>query len=177
MQYLSPSPLADVRSSAPTGPGHAERVPRPAPDVVRVVQASLSAVAAQPVQLADAFYEHLFQMAPALRAMFRADMTLQMQKMTDTLIASVAALRHGDTTETERRLRLLGRHHRDFLAVESPHYTYIGHALTRAVRDVSEAHWSGALSSSWIAITQWICTHMLAGAEEASGVPAPRGIA
>jgi hypothetical protein len=46
------------------------------------------------------------------------------------------------------------------------HYLYIPHALTRAVRDVAGAAWSGRLSSSWIAPVVWINGQMLAGAAE-----------
>jgi hemoglobin-like flavoprotein len=117
---------------------------------------------------------HLFDMWPTARSMFAEDMTAQMQRMTDTLLAIAAALRHDDTAPPpseddlaepalERALHQLGARHRDRWDVLPEHYLYIPHALTRAVRDVAGPAWSGSLSSSWIALTQWITGHMLEG--------------
>ena len=50
--------------------------------------------------------------------------------------------------------------------MQTGHYVYIPHALTRAVRDVAGSAWSGSLSSSWIALTMWVNGHMLAGAAD-----------
>jgi hemoglobin-like flavoprotein len=145
----------------PSPPG----VPRPAPAVIAAVRASCLAVAHRPVRLAEAFYAHLFEMAPQLRVMFAPDLTGQMQKMSDTLLSAVAQLDTADTTELEAALRRLGADHSTRFRVEPEHYHYVGHALTRAVRDVSGPGYSGSLSSAWIAVCQWVATHMTAGAQ------------
>jgi hemoglobin-like flavoprotein len=147
---------------------------RPSPRDIAAIQASLAAVRRRPVTLAETFYAHLFEMQPAARTMFADDMTAQMQRMTDTLLATLAALQHDDTAPTttddnlaepalERSLHKLGALHRDRWSDLPEHYLYIAHALTRAVRDVAGPAWSGSLSSSWIALTQWITGHMLDG--------------
>lgn len=148
-----------------TGAVLSARVPRPSAEVIGAVRASCRAVADQPVVLAEAFYTHLFEMAPQLRAMFAPDLTGQMQKMSDTLLGAVAALETADTVELEAALRRLGAVHGTQYGVEADHYRYVGHALTRAVRDVSGPAYSGYLSSSWIAVCQWVAAHMVAGAE------------
>jgi hemoglobin-like flavoprotein len=135
---------------------------RPARSDVLAIKASLVAVRKQPVALAESFYAHLFEMAPAARAMFASDMTAQMQRMTDVLLANIAAL-EDDRPGLEDALRALGALHRDRWGVRPEHYLYIAHALTRAVRDVAGPAWSGSLSSSWISLTQWITGHMLVG--------------
>lgn len=99
--------------------------------------------------------------------MFPADMTEQMQKMTDTLLAAVSTLASVDTAGLETVLHRLGAQHRARYGVEPDHYLYIGHALTRAVRDVSGSLWSGALSSAWIAVYQWVAAHMISGGRHA----------
>jgi hemoglobin-like flavoprotein len=155
-------------------------VRRPGPEVIAAVQASCAAVAHRPVHLAEAFYAHLFDMAPQLRPMFPADLTGQMQKMSDTLLGAVARLGAGDTDQLELALQQLGATHHTRYGVQPDHYLYIGHALTRAVRDVSGPAFSGSLSSSWIAVYQWIAGHMTAGAHAgesegaAPGLPAQR---
>ena len=81
--------------------------------------------------------------------MFADDMTAQMQRMTDVLLATLAVLHDDATVPTprsddlaeqpalERSLHELGALHRDRWNVQPEHYLYIAHALTRAVRDVA----------------------------------------
>lgn len=159
-------------------------VRRPDPSVVEAVRASCALVADRPALLAEAFYAHLFEMAPHLRPMFPADMTGQMQKMSETLLWAVAQLGSADpadAAEVEAALVRLGATHRTRYGVEAEHYGYIGHALTRAVKDVAGARFSGGLSSAWIGVYQWVAAHMTAGADAAAEpspeVPAQRDTA
>lgn len=146
---------------------------RPAPEVIDRVRASCAAVAERPVRLAEEFYRQLFAMAPAARGMFPPDLSGQMQKMTDALLAAIDGLGRGDTTELQAVLGRLGADHRLRYGVRDEHYLYIGHALTRAVREVAGAGWSGSLSSDWIGVYQWVARHMLAGAHSAHHVEPP----
>lgn len=169
-------------AGAPSAAG----VGRPAAEVIAAVRASCLAVAHRPVRLAEAFYAHLFEMAPQLRAMFPPDLTGQMQKMSDTLLNAIGQLDTADTTALEAALRRLGADHRTRFGVEPEHYGYIGHALTRAVRDVAGPGYSSSLSSAWIAVYQWVATQMTAGDQAAESgasaadrsmlaLPQPRG--
>jgi hemoglobin-like flavoprotein len=165
-----PRPAAEMHRA---GTPRSTPVRRPAAADVAAVQGSLAAVRQRPVQLAEAFYAQLFEMAPGARAMFPRDLTVQMEKMTAALLGAVTALSEayatghdGQLTALERSLRRLGAVHRDRWQVQDEHYRYIPHALTRAVRDVAGAAWSGRLSSSWIGLVVWINGHMLAGAAD-----------
>ena len=134
---------------------------------MEAVQRSCRAVADRPVRLAEVFYQHLFEMAPATRAMFAVDMTEQMQKMTDTLLAAIAQLSTHDTGELEAVLHRMGREHYQRYQVEPDHYMYIAHALTRAVREVAGWEYTSHLSSCWIAVSQWVTHHMVTGTRSA----------
>jgi hemoglobin-like flavoprotein len=149
------------------GASFAAGVRRPSPAVIAAVRMSCLAVADRPVRLAEVFYEHLFEMAPQLRAMFPPDLTGQMQKMSDSLLNVIGKLDTADTTALEAGLRRLGADHRIRFRVEIEHYGYIGHALTRAVRDLSGPGYSSSLSSSWISVYQWVAMQMIAGAQAA----------
>jgi len=168
-----PPPLAIPNPRAAAEMHRAAVVRRPALADVEAIQGSLAAVRQRPVELAEVFYDHLFAMVPAARAMFPPDLTAQMQKMTTTLLTAIATLgdayaggHDGKLAALERSLWQLGAAHRDRWQVQTGHYVYIPHALTRAVRDVAGSAWSGALSSSWIALTMWVNGHMLAGAAD-----------
>ena len=119
---------------------------RPARRDVIAIKASLAAVRREPVALAESFYAHLFEMAPAARTMFASDMTAQMQRMTDVLLSTLSGLEH-ETPALEAKLRALGVLHRDRWQVQPAHYLYIAHALTRAVRAVSGPALSGRRES------------------------------
>ncbi len=156
-------PAGPVGPPVPNAPPRPPPVAAPSDAVIALVQQSCAVVADRPVALAEAFYQHLFDMAPHARAMFPPDMTGQMQKMSDTLLTAITTLAGGDTAELEIVLHRLGAQHRTHYQVAPEHYLYIGHALTRAVRDVSGPLWSGTLSSAWIAVYQWVATHMING--------------
>ena len=164
-QDAPPPPSVTASFTAPVRTGLAAPYPRrPAPCDILAIQASLAAVRRRPVALAESFYAHLFEMAPAARTMFADDMTAQMQRMTDVLLATIGALEDAaEQPALERSLHALGALHRDRWNVVPEHCLYIAHALTRSVRDVAGPAWSGSLSSSWIALTLWITGHMLVG--------------
>jgi len=160
----SAPPTPPVRTGLPVPPPR-----RPAQRDILAIQASLVAVRKRPVALADSFYAHLFAMAPGIRGMFAEDMSTQMQRMTDVLLATIVALEDpAEQPALEHTLHALGALHRDRWNVVPEHYLYIAHALTRSVRDVAGPAWSSALSSSWIALTQWITGHMLDGHHRAT---------
>ena len=87
-----PPPLAIPSPRAAAEMHRTAVVRRPALADVEAIQGSLAAVRQRPVQLAEVFYHQLFAMAPAARAMFPADLTAQMQKMTTTLLTAIATL-------------------------------------------------------------------------------------
>jgi hemoglobin-like flavoprotein len=140
---------------------------RPGPEVVASIRRSLVAVSSQPVILAERFYAYLFEMAPSVRTMFAHDMSDQMQKMTDTLLMAIGQLDEPDTAVLEKALRHLGADHALRYGVVPEHYRYIGHALTRAVREVAGPAYDGYMSSSWISLYRWVAWHMTAGADDA----------
>jgi len=141
----------------------AGRLGRPDPEAMAVVQRSAAKVAARPIALAEAFYKHLFALAPGVRPMFPKDMTAQNDKLCRALLDCIQALTGTDraASEMEWALRRLGTRHADRFAVHPEHYPYVGHALVRAVRDISD-DWSATCASSWVWVYDWMSSHMLA---------------
>jgi hemoglobin-like flavoprotein len=62
------------------------------PSQVKLVQESFAKVAPISEQVAVIFYDRLFEVAPAVKAMFPADMTEQRKKLMGTLAAVVNGL-------------------------------------------------------------------------------------
>ena len=154
------NPLQETR-------GAVWQTPRPSAETIEAVQKSCLAVVDKPVRLAEAFYGHLFTMAPGLRPMFADDLSEQMQKMTDTLLAVIAQLAKTDTSRLQNALHQMGVDHYTRYRVEPTHYLYVAHALTRAVRDIAGLEYSSRLSSAWISVCKWVTERMCAGAYSA----------
>ncbi len=135
---------------------------RPSADAMSIVQRSAAVVADRPVALVEAFYEHLFLLVPAARTMFPPDMNSQNEKLCRALLAAIGALVESSekSAEMEALLKALGAQHAQRHGVVPEHYPYVGHALVRAVRDVS-GDWSVETSSAWIWVYDWMSAHML----------------
>ncbi|GAA0811356.1 globin domain-containing protein [Spirilliplanes yamanashiensis] len=132
------------------------------------VQRTAAAVADEPAALAERFYHHLFQLAPGVRDMFPADMTAQNDRLAGALFDAVRAL----VDDPERRaprmeahLHRLGADHAHRYAVRPEHYPFVGHALVRAVQDVS-GDWSASTSSAWLWVYEWMSSHMMSAAHD-----------
>jgi hemoglobin-like flavoprotein len=151
------------RGGAPTGGRHvAGVVHRPDADTMAVVQRTAAAVSDRPAELAERFYHHLFLLAPALRDMFPADMTAQNERLSRALFDAVRALvdPERNAARMEANLHRLGLDHARRYGVRPEHYPYVGHALVRAVHDVS-GDWSASTSSAWLWVYDWISRNML----------------
>lgn len=145
-------------------PRSIEEVPLPAPAVIEAVRQSCSALPPGSTRLADRFYQNLFEMAPAVRDMFPANMQTQKERMAFALLEVVRYLDKPE--EVAGYLRRLGAQHKRDMDIKPEHYPYVGRALVRAVSEVSPT-WSSSMSSAWIVVYEWITANMLAGAREA----------
>jgi hemoglobin-like flavoprotein len=119
-------------------------------------------VADRPAAIAEIFYEHLFELAPSVRSMFPADMSIQHERMSRTLIDAVRNA--DDPVKVERLLQRMGAAHARNHAVIAEHYPYVGRALVRAVRDLSP-RWSASVGSAWVQVYEWMAAHMILGAD------------
>jgi hemoglobin-like flavoprotein len=148
-------------------------VGRPDAETIRIARESCAAVADRPAAIAETFYVHLFELAPAVRDMFPADMSIQNERMSRTLLDAV---RNADDPEkVERLLQRMGAAHARNHAVIAEHYPYVGRALVRAVRELSP-RWSAVVGSAWVQVYEWMAAHMVLGAdvEAAQGPDRPQ---
>jgi hemoglobin-like flavoprotein len=161
-------PSSDLvrQGGAGSGASPSGAVRRPDAGVMAMIRPTRLAVADRPVELAVAFYEQLFVLAPGAREMFPPDLGSQEQAMTAALMRAVGTLDAMAALEAE--LRRLGWWHATFHGVGPEHYPYVGQALVRAVRQLSPGWDEGALGSAWLAVMKWITAQMLAGADEAT---------
>jgi hemoglobin-like flavoprotein len=132
-------------------------------DTVALVRESCQWLPSDPGALTRRFYELLFDLAPQVRPMFPEDLSEQSDRLLQALLAAVAALDH--PVDAERQLRRLGAAHRTRYGVTEEMYVYVGHALIRAVREVTGTT-SVSVSSAWAAVYEWLAAHMIDGARQ-----------
>lgn len=136
------------------------------PHQIAQVQSSFAKVAPIAEQAAAIFYDRLFVMAPAFRAMFPADMREQRKKLTATLGVVVGGL--GDLGSVLPAATTLARKHVGY-GVKPEHYAVVGGALLYALEQGLANDWTAELADAWSAAYALLSDYMIA---EAYGAPA-----
>jgi hemoglobin-like flavoprotein len=113
--------------------------------------------------LVQLFYGRLFQIAPAVRPMFRKDMGTQTRKFSDMLAALVAGLE--DFDRQRPALRAMGLRHVAY-GVTAEHYDTLETAFLWALGHMLYPEFSAETKSAWAALIQEVSATMKAGAAE-----------
>ena len=131
------------------------------PDQVKLVQDSFSKVAPISEQAAVLFYGRLFEVAPAVRAMFPDDMTEQRKKLMATLAVVVNGL-----TNLEAVLpaaSALAKRHVGYGA-RPEHYPVVGGALLWTLEKGLGDAWTPETASAWTAAYGTLSGYMISEA-------------
>jgi hemoglobin-like flavoprotein len=91
-----------------------------------LIQQSFTQLTARTEQVAELFYDRLFEIDPELRQLFQGDMRQQGRKLTQTLAVVVFGLDHFERMVPV--LQGLGRRHVEYGALPK-HYGLVGNAL------------------------------------------------
>jgi hemoglobin-like flavoprotein len=118
------------------------------PDQVRLVQDSFAKVAPISEQAAVIFYDRLFEVAPAVRLMFPADMTEQRRKLMATLAVVVYGL--GDLQSILPAASALAIRHVSYGA-KAEHYPVVGAALLWTLEKGLGEAWTPDVAAAWTA--------------------------
>src|SRR5271156_6230651 len=116
------------------------------PDQVKAVQESFKKVAPISEQAAALFYGRLFEIAPAVKPLFRGDMGEQGRKLMATLAVVVNGL-----TNLEAVLpaaSALAKRHVDF-GVKAADYAPVGAALLWTLERGLGAQWTPEVKAAW----------------------------
>ena len=118
------------------------------PTQIKLVQDSFSKVAPISEQAAVLFYDRLFEVAPAVKAMFPADMTEQRKKLMGTLAVVVNGL-----TNLEAVLpaaSALAKRHVNYGA-KPEHYPVVGGVLLWTLEKGLGDGWTPDVAEAWTA--------------------------
>jgi hemoglobin-like flavoprotein len=112
---------------------------------------------------ADLFYDHLFGVAPHLRAMFPADMVGQKRKLVAMLGTAVNGL--SDLGALVPAVKALGARHVGY-GTKPVHYAIVGQALLWTLERGLGAAFTPDVKAAWTKVYGLIAATMQAGAAE-----------
>jgi len=135
------------------------------PTQIKLVQDSFSKVVPIADQAAIIFYDRLFEIAPAVKAMFPADLTEQRKKLMATLAVVVNGLSNLESILPAASA--LAKRHVAYSA-KPEHYPVVGSALLWTLEKGLGAAWTPDVASAWTAAYGTLSDFMMA---EAYGRP------
>jgi hemoglobin-like flavoprotein len=128
------------------------------PDQVKAIQDSFKLVAPISDQAAAMFYGRLFEIAPAVKPLFRGDMTEQGRKLMATLGVVVNSL--GNLEAVLPAASALAKRHVDY-GVKAEDYTPVGAALLWTLQQGLGEHWTPQLEEAWGAAYTLLSGYMI----------------
>ena len=131
------------------------------PDQVKLVQQSFAKVAPIADQAAVIFYDRLFEVAPAVKAMFPADMTEQRKKLMATLAVVVNGL--SDLESVLPAASALAKRHVAYGA-KPTHYPVVGATLLWTLEKGLGEAWTPDVAAAWTAAYGTLSGYMISEA-------------
>jgi hemoglobin-like flavoprotein len=131
------------------------------PSQVKLVQESFAKVAPISEQVAVIFYDRLFEVAPAVKAMFPADMTEQRKKLMGTLAAVVNGL--SDLESILPAASALAKRHVGYGA-KAEHYPVVGGTLLWTLEKGLGDAWTPDVAAAWTAAYETLSAYMISEA-------------
>lgn len=133
------------------------------PDAVELVQQSFRRVQPQAGAVAAAFYARLFQLDPALRPLFPAELEDQGAKLMAALTFVVQGLKRPEALVG--KVEDLARRHLGY-GVEPSHYETVGAALLDTLEAGLGEDFTPALRAAWSEAYGFLAATMIAAAYE-----------
>ena len=116
------------------------------PEQVKLVQQSFAKVVPISETAAVMFYDRLFQIAPAVKALFPADMAEQRRKLMATLAIVVTGL--GSLETILPAVSSMATRHVSY-GVKAEHYPVVGAALLWALEKGLGGAWTPEVADAW----------------------------
>jgi hemoglobin-like flavoprotein len=135
------------------------------PEQVRLVQQSFAQVVPIADKAAEIFYSRLFELAPAVKPLFRGDMAEQRRKLVATLAVVVGGL--SDLPSVLPAASALAKRHVDY-GPRPEHYPVVGEALLWTLARGLGPQFTPDVAGAWTAAYTTLSGYMI---EQAYGRP------
>ena len=132
------------------------------PRQIALVKQSWQQVGLQADVVAEFFYARLFELDPALRALFKKDLRTQGRMLTSIITLAVSQLDRLDKLVPV--VRALGQRHATY-GVEEQHYATVGAALLDTLAAALKAAFTPEVQEAWTVTYTLLADTMKAGSE------------
>ena len=132
------------------------------PQQATLVQGTFASLAPRAEEVADLFYDRLFELDPDLENLFNNDMAVQGRKLMQMLAVAVNAL--CKFYEIVPAVKDLGKRHVHY-GVKEPDYQTVGAALIAALDEGLGSAFTDEVREAWVAAYTRIAETMREGAE------------
>lgn len=129
------------------------------PQQIARVRDSFVRLEPRTAEVGRAFYATLFELNPAVRGLFPADIDAQARKLMEMLGSIVAGLH--DPQQLHARFRDLGVRHQAY-GVSEEHYDDVGAALLQSLRTALGPDFDADLEEAWATVYADLAEHMIA---------------
>jgi hemoglobin-like flavoprotein len=133
------------------------------PRQVALVQQSWQQIQPQADEVAKLFYARLFELDPALRALFKRDMIVQGRMLTSVIHLAVSQLDRLD--QLVPTVREMGQRHATY-GVRERHYATVGDALLDTLAAGLQSAFTAEVKDAWAATYTVLADTMKSGATE-----------
>lgn len=130
----------------------------------KAVKAHYQMLSTRLSELADAFYDDLFTIAPQVRALFPDDMSRQ--KLHLSAAIAIIGRNFNSLDALEQPLSDMGARHASYGAAPE-HYPVVRDSMLRAMAKVSGDLWTPTLHDAWYTALNAVAAAMLRGAARA----------
>jgi methyl-accepting chemotaxis protein len=134
-------------------------------ETIDLVQASWKKVVPIAPQAAALFYAKLFELDPALRALFKGDMQAQGMRLMQMIDTAVKGL--GDLPSLTQALQDLGRRHATY-GVQEKDYGTVGAALLQTLGELLVDAFTPAVREAWTSVYAALAHTMIAATATSS---------
>jgi hemoglobin-like flavoprotein len=131
---------------------------------ITLIRESFAHLHRRKAETARLFYDRLFEIAPEVRPLFKADIAAQGAKLMETLLVAIASLNDRDGLII--LLEKLGRGHRAY-HVEPGHYDQVGAALIWTLRTSLGTGFTPEIERAWTTLYGDIAATMIEAAKAA----------
>jgi hemoglobin-like flavoprotein len=128
------------------------------PQQVALIHDSFAEIAPHSDQVAEVFFNRLFEVAPHVRQLFRGDMVEQRVKFMATMSMLVNSLDNLEIVLPAAG-KLAVRH--VAYGVTQEHYVVVGQSLLWAIRRTLGLNWTDEIAAAWIEAYGMLSRHMI----------------
>ena len=126
-------------------------------DQAQIVEDSFAAIGPVTLEMGEAFYENLFDLAPGVRALFARETGEQSMRFAEVLAHIISNLRAPEHLLPIMR-RLGARHHE--LGVVAAYYEPFKAALLKTLGERMRDRWTPEVESAWSSTYDMVATEM-----------------